>query len=208
MNRVPLHKGGVPAVSDYSNFADTEGFRSRVNYHYRLLENALPGRYYVAVFNNDVYIQNDATFSVTARLSLPSISGRDAGPPLCAANCSSPQGTCVDASSAAGMSRGPGSGSVPTAGTGRVGVCECAPGFGGRMCEGTLVDVPLGQPTGGTLQPGGWAYIRFAVTPEVAAAGVTVSLMKEGGHPVLILRREGFPTLLDNSYVFSTTVGC
>jgi hypothetical protein len=44
-------------------------------------------RYYVAVFNNDVYIQNDARFTVTARVSLPGV-GRTAAPALCPANCS------------------------------------------------------------------------------------------------------------------------
>jgi hypothetical protein len=80
-------------------------------------------------------------------------------------------------------------------------VCECAAGFGGAMCEGTLADVHLGMPTGGTLAPGGWAYVKFSVDRGVADAGVSVTFRKQGGHPVLILRRGGFPTLLDNSYV-------
>eukprot|EP00227_Mantoniella_beaufortii_P000398 CAMPEP_0197606370 /NCGR_PEP_ID=MMETSP1326-20131121/44909_1 /TAXON_ID=1155430 /ORGANISM="Genus nov. species nov., Strain RCC2288" /LENGTH=748 /DNA_ID=CAMNT_0043174275 /DNA_START=271 /DNA_END=2514 /DNA_ORIENTATION=- len=193
-------RGGVPSVSDYGKFADTEGFRSRVNYHYRLLENALPGRYYVAVFNNDVYIQEEATFTVSARVSAPSYQGRPAGPPLCAANCSAPQGVCM--SPIAGITTG---GGVATTGTSNVGNCECAAGFGGRMCEGTLRTVALGVPTSGDLAPGGWAYIRFTADAAVAEKGLSVTFKKDGGHPVLILRRGGFPTLLDNSYVFSTT---
>eukprot|EP00740_Mantoniella_antarctica_P009749 CAMPEP_0181386778 /NCGR_PEP_ID=MMETSP1106-20121128/23335_1 /TAXON_ID=81844 /ORGANISM="Mantoniella antarctica, Strain SL-175" /LENGTH=921 /DNA_ID=CAMNT_0023507049 /DNA_START=232 /DNA_END=2997 /DNA_ORIENTATION=+ len=198
-------QGGVPAVSDYADFADTEGFRSRVNYHFRLLENVVPGRYYVAVFNNDVYIESAAQFTLTARYSLPSITGRTVGPTLCPANCSAPQGTCTDAQPAAGMSTAASISGGGMAGGGRVGVCECRAGFGGRMCEGTLASVTMGMPVAGTLQPGGWAYVKFNVPREVADAGISVTFQKDGGHPVLILRRGGFPTLLDNSYVFSTT---
>ena len=32
-----------------------------------------------------------------------------------------------------------------------------------------------------------------------------MTFRKDGGHPVLMLRPGGFPTLLDNSYLFSTT---
>jgi hypothetical protein len=155
-------RGGVPSVSDYDNFADTEGFRSRVNYHYRLLEDALPGQYYIAVFNNDVYIQDQAHFTVSARVSAPSYRGLPAGEPLCAANCSSPQGSCaVDAGG--GDSQG-----LAITGSGRVGVCQCGAGFGGRMCEGTLAEVDLGQATMGTLAPGAWAYINFTADANIA----------------------------------------
>ena len=46
--------GTTPWVGDYTNFADADGFRARLNYHYLMLADARLGRYYVAVFNNDV----------------------------------------------------------------------------------------------------------------------------------------------------------
>ena len=194
-------KGGVPAVSDYEAYGDSEGFRSRSNYHHRMIAQAEPGRYYVAVFNNDVYIQNSAVFAVTYRVSLPPAEGRERGPPLCTANCSAPNGKCVDAKTAAGMSAI----SPSTSGGGGVGACECAPGYGGRRCEGTLADVPIGTPSSGTIKPGGWVYIRFDVSSELARAGLTVTFRKDGGHPVIMLRLGDYPTLLENSYVLSTT---
>lgn len=55
--------GGLPSVQDYGDFADTESFRSRSNYHYRLLNTAAASvdrdgfrTYYVAVFNTDNYL--------------------------------------------------------------------------------------------------------------------------------------------------------
>ena len=200
-------KGGVPAVSDFGAFADTEGFKSRVNYHHRMLQNAVPGkRYYVAVFNNDVYIQNEAKFTVTARVSLPGASGRAAEPLLCPANCSAElaQGSCVESSvdrTGASGTTGVLSG-VTSSGAG---VCKCMSGYGGGMCEGTLTDVNLAESTAGVIRPGGWAYVRFNVNNDVANAGVVVNFQKQGGHPVLILRQNDFPTLLADSYVFSTT---
>ena len=49
--------GAVPAVNDYANYADMTGFRSHGKYHYKLFSAANLGEYYVAVFNNDVYLQ-------------------------------------------------------------------------------------------------------------------------------------------------------
>lgn len=51
-------------MSDYKEFADSDGFRSRSNYHYRLLTNIGAGTYYVAVFNNDIYLRETATYSI------------------------------------------------------------------------------------------------------------------------------------------------
>ena len=63
--------GAVPSVSDYAQFADTEGFRTRVNYHSILLSDAKPGKYYIAVFNNNVYIQQEAKYDVEVTVALP-----------------------------------------------------------------------------------------------------------------------------------------
>ena len=59
----------LPAVNDYANYADMTGFRSRENYHYKLFSAANLGEY-VAVFNNDVYLQEEATFTITVRMQL------------------------------------------------------------------------------------------------------------------------------------------
>lgn len=57
--------GGLPSVQDYGDFADTESFRSRSNYHYRAISTAnVPDdgdgadtqTFYVAVFNTDNYL--------------------------------------------------------------------------------------------------------------------------------------------------------
>jgi hypothetical protein len=71
--------GGLPTVADYTLFADSEAFRSRLNYHHRQLgevdmagveSGVAKGTYYVAVFNNDIYLQEQAAYTLTLRVSV------------------------------------------------------------------------------------------------------------------------------------------
>ena len=140
--------------------ADTEGFRTRVNYHYRLLDDAKPGKYYIAVFNNNVYLQEKATYDVEVTVALPGVPGvLPADPPLCPADCYAPErGECAaDTTPSGSMSAS------------REGVCECKPGYGGDMCEGLMISSSVdGGTAAGILNPGGWAYVKFDV--DAAAA--------------------------------------
>ena len=82
--------GTTPWVGDYANFADADGFRARLNYHYLMLADARLGRYYVAVFNNDVYLKERkvAHVTVNAKVAFGAGLGDGAGnPPLCPMAC-------------------------------------------------------------------------------------------------------------------------
>ena len=196
VKKVPA-AGAVPSVSDYAAYADTEGFRTRVNYHYRLLDDAKPGKYYIAVFNNNVYLQEKATYDVEVTVALPGVPGvLPADPPLCPADCYAPErGECAaDTTPSGSMSAS------------REGVCECKPGYGGDMCEGLMISSSVdGGTAAGILNPGGWAYVKFDVDAAAAGKGLTIKFWHEGGHPVVLMKKDGWPSLLDNHYVLSTT---
>ena len=187
--------GAVPSIDDYDAYADTEGFRTRVNYHYRLLDDAKPGKYYIAVFNNNVYLQEKAMYDVEVTVALPEVPGvLPADPPLCPADCYAPErGECAaDTTPSGSMS------------TSRVGKCVCKPGYGGDMCEGLTPTVERGT-AAGILIPGGWAYVKFDVDATAAGKNLTIKFWHEGGHPVVLMKKDGWPSLLDNHYVLSTT---
>jgi len=187
--------GAVPSVSDYAQFADTQGFRTRINYHSILLSDAKPGKYYIAVFNNNVYLQKEAKYELEVTVALPGKPGvLPPDPPLCRADCNAPdRGECkqpVDAISVAS----------------RVGVCECKNGYGGDMCEGVVIRSTVnGGTAAGILNPGEWAYVKFDVDNVAAGKGLTVRFWHEGGHPIVLMKTSGWPSLLDNTYLLSTT---
>ena len=131
--------GAVPAVNDYANYADMTGFRSRENYHYKLFSAANLGEYYVAVFNNDVYLQEEATFTITVRMQLPPASPNEIPQWLCPRTATSPRGECGIPSSRVGTS---------VVGTSPIGTCRCSFDYGGSMCEGTLTMTYFGESTG------------------------------------------------------------
>lgn len=191
--------GTTPWVGDYANYADADGFRSRLNYHHLMLADARVGRYYVAVFNNDVYLQQTASVTVSAKVAfgagLEDAAGDDPLCPMaCGADSAAPRGSCLP---------------PPAAGAAPVGTCECAAGFAGVACEGTLATTSVGHSdaggVSGVLAPGDWAYVQFDVDGDVANAGVVVDFRHQGGHPVLLLSRGEIPNLLDAHYVLSTT---
>ena len=188
--------GTTPWVGDFDDFADADGFRSRLNYHYLMLAGARAGRYYVAVFNNDAYLTQTARVSVNARVAF----GAAADDPLCPMACgaddaSAPRGSCLPP--------------PPPAGAAPAGTCQCADGFAGVACEGTLATTSFAESdaagVSGRLEPGDWAYVRFEVDVGAANAGVAVEFRHRGGHPVLLLSRGEIPSLLDAHFVLSTS---
>ena len=175
--------GAVPSVSDYAQFADTEGFRTRVNYHSILLSDAKPGKYYIAVFNNNVYIQQEAKYDVEVTVALPGKPGvLQPDPPLCRAGCNAPaRGECKPSDSSA-------VGAISVAS--RVGVCECKSGYGGDMCEGVVIFSTVnGGTAAGILDPGEWAYVKFDIDNVAAGKGLTVKFWHEGGHPIVLMKK-------------------
>ena len=199
--------GAVPSVSDYAQFADTEGFRTRVNYHSILLSDAKPGKYYIAVFNNNVYIQQEAKYDVEVTVALPGKPGvLPPDPPLCRAGCNAPaRGECKP-------SDGSAVGAISVAS--RVGVCECKSGYGGDMCEGVVIFSTVnGGTAAGILDPGEWAYVKFDIDNVAAGKGLTIKFSHEGGHPIVLMKKskidngqiDEWPSLLDNTYLLSTT---
>ena len=175
--------GAVPSVSDYAQFADTEGFRTRVNYHSILLSDAKPGKYYIAVFNNNVYIQQEAKYDVEVTVALPGKPGvLPPDPPLCRAGCNAPaRGECKP-------SDGSAVGAISVAS--RVGVCECKSGYGGDMCEGVVIFSTVnGGTAAGILDPGEWAYVKFDIDNVAAGKGLTIKFSHEGGHPIVLMKK-------------------
>ena len=49
------------------------------------------------------------------------------------------------------------------------------------------------------------AYVKFDVNATAAGKGLTIKFWLEGGHPVVLMEKDGWPSLLDNHYVLSTT---
>ena len=209
LTAAPTDSGGaMPWVGDYAQFADTNGFRMRLNYHYISLNPANVGKFYVAVFNNDVYLRDSAVVSLSAKTSFAAGAGSAADDPLCPEQCGSlstpSRGDCLTSAAATGVA-------VPAVGVAPVGGCRCAEGFAGDACEGTLSVVSVATTSsasaiGGTLVPGEWAYVKFDVDRNVADAGITIRFTHDGiGHPILMLSAGVIPNLLDAHYVLSTT---
>jgi len=180
--------GGVPTVSDYKEFADSDGFRSRSNYHYRLLTNIGAGTYYVAVFNNDIYLRETATYRIRVQVS-PS----RAESPLCPLNCSYPQGVCQDI---------PDGISLTTSDF----QCKCAEGYAGSMCEGRLESLGINKRMSGVLWPGQWIFFELdlnGASNSALSSGLFIHLSKNGGYPVLVSKKDTIPSLLDNEFIFN-----
>ena len=59
---------------------DADGFRARLNYHYLMLADARLGRYYVAVFNNDVYLKERKVAHVTVNAKVAFGAGWETAP--------------------------------------------------------------------------------------------------------------------------------
>ena len=62
-----------------------------------------------------------------------------------------------------------------------------------------------GGTAAGILNPGGWAYVKFDVDATAMGKNLTIKFWHEGGHPVVLMKKDGWPSLLDNHYVLSTT---
>mmetsp|Transcript_27371 Transcript_27371/g.37752 ORF Transcript_27371/g.37752 Transcript_27371/m.37752 type:complete len:617 (+) Transcript_27371:3-1853(+) len=180
--------GGVPTISDFEQFADVEGFRSRLNYHFRLLLNVEPGVYYVAVFNNDAYLKDTSSYNIQALI--PPL--YPTGIQICPNNCSWPQGSCWQTE-------------IRT----QENMCACESGFAGYTCEGPLVPLRLGTTYQGELSPGRWMFFQFSLTskkPEDTSVkkGLSVSLYKIGGFPDLVIKKSSYPRLMESDFKFKT----
>lgn len=137
----------------------------------------------MGVYNNDVYIKEDASFEVSARWASEPVDG------FCPADCNKPNGNCRNF------------GSGPT--------CQCEEGFGGKLCEGKSVVVELGAVVAGALDPADWVYYRLTVDSRNYRKwkeGLVVDFTtNDKGHPVLILKRDSYPSMLDNDYIFTSS---
>ena len=137
----------------------------------------------MGVYNNDVYIKEPAAFRVTAQWAT------EPGEGFCPADCNAPQGTCQ--------------------GLGSSMVCECAEGFGGDLCEGESKGLMLGSVAVGVLSPAQWVYYSLTLNSSNYRwwkDGLVVDFTtNDQGHPVLILKRDAFPTMLENDYIFTSS---
>uniref|UniRef100_A0A061S256 E3 ubiquitin-protein ligase RLIM n=1 Tax=Tetraselmis sp. GSL018 TaxID=582737 RepID=A0A061S256_9CHLO len=176
-------RGGLPNVQDYDLHADQDSFRSRVNLHYVSVVDPMPGVYYVGVYNNHIYISEQAEYRVVASWG----GGLEA---LCPADCGGDLG------------RGKCGATVePPA-------CACSEGWAGRFCEGEVTPISIGSSARKELGPAQWAFYRLELSHRNAgdwADGMIVEISTNGGHLVLIMKRGSYPTMLDNDQIFTST---
>ncbi|KAK3239359.1 hypothetical protein CYMTET_50719 [Cymbomonas tetramitiformis] len=180
-------KGGVPTVFDYQQFADIDAFRSRHNYHHRLLEDVTPGTYLVAVFNNDIYLQETAMYTLTAFATEPALGG------LCPKNCSAPHGHCVASTSELSL--------------GSRQACKCHEGYAGDMCQGPLEQLELAEIYAGELEPADWIYFEMDLQEDAEgniARNLEVTIRKEGGVPYVLMKKGAVPTVLEKDFIIPT----
>lgn len=74
------------------------------------------------------------------------------------------------------------------------------PGFGGLFCEGTQQTQIIGQQSHGIVEPGQWAYFTLNLDHKDPTwqGGLAVAfLTTNGGHPVVLQKYGGVPTLQD-----------
>ncbi|CAD7705272.1 unnamed protein product, partial [Ostreobium quekettii] len=86
----------VPNANEFAAFADVDSFRARLNYHYRLQtdvdrESYDSPRFYIAVYNNDVHMKEEAKYVLRASWDASRPGSNDS---LCPSQCSS-RGRCV-----------------------------------------------------------------------------------------------------------------
>lgn len=179
----PLPPAPLPSLPS-AFCASQDSFRSRLNFHHISIMFPKPGIYYVGVYNNDVYIKEQAIFSITARWS---VAGNLQGG-FCPADCNG-HGKCL---------------SVPTGPT-----CECNSNYGGNLCEGRHSLIKLGSEVIDELQPAQWAYYRLNLQDSNRKQwgdGLLVEFNTNMmGHPVLIVKRGGYPSMLNNDYIFTSS---
>lgn len=83
----------LPNIIDFSDYADESSFRSRTNFHFKLMAKmpTRKERYYVAVYNSNAYIQESAEYHLKAIWDSESIQGSEI---LCPNECWG-RGKCV-----------------------------------------------------------------------------------------------------------------
>ncbi|GMH44443.1 hypothetical protein BSKO_12395 [Bryopsis sp. KO-2023] len=181
----------LPSIIEFPKYADETSFRSRLNFHYRFIRDVgvERSRYYVAVFNNDAYMEERARYELKASWQR----ARVGSPVLCPNDCWD-RGSCSE-----------GNGSMDFA-------CECHRGYGGVLCEGEQSTLALGEVAGGSVEPGQWSYHIVELFQEEVglwAHGLNVDftvlhLSGSHGHPVLLAKRDGYPSLVDYDHRFTS----
>lgn len=79
----------------------------------------------------------------------------------------------------------------------------CA-GFGGVYCEGSQQAQLLGQQSHGFMEPGQWTYFTLTLDhkdPRWQGGLAVAFLTTNGGHPVVLQKYGGIPTLQDSDRV-------
>ena len=182
--------GDVPTTQDYETFADTLGFRNRQNYHFRSERIVRNEKFYVAVYNNHIYLRESASYRLRARVvnTLSGVCGQD-----CGSQNQPPRGQCNPME---WSSRGEG-------------FCSCYGGYGGERCEGRLMDLQLGTVVESTLERGQVEYFQIFIPKSkdfLDVSNLQIEFLKSAGHPVLFAKRSGYPSLSNHDFrlVFAT----
>jgi len=173
--------GGLPTILDYSDFADTKSFKNRYNYHQRSVEVMKPGKYFIGVYNNNLYIQEPAKYKVQVRVNPP-----EEGACLDDCGVQKKRGTCIR------NLYGPDT-------------CSCTPGWGGEYCQGIVYQLEINSAVENHLSRGEVQFYQIYIPPAtdiLDAANIQVDFFKETGHPALLAKKGGFPSLTDNDFDF------
>ena len=182
--------GDVPTTQDYEAFADTQSFRNRQNYHFRSERIVRDQKFYVAVYNNHIYLRESASYRLRARVmnTLSGVCGQD-----CGSDGQPPRGQCNPMEY---NSRGEG-------------FCTCYGGFGGDRCEGRQMELQLGTVVESTLDRGEVEYFQIFIPKSkdfLDVSSLKIEFLKSAGHPVLFAKRSGYPSLSSHDFrlVFAT----
>ncbi|KAL0035152.1 hypothetical protein WJX79_003689 [Trebouxia sp. C0005] len=173
---------GVPSFQDYDLFADGVSYEERLNYHSLTRLDVRPGGYYAAVYNNQKYMQEQASYTLRARWA-------DSNSLLCPWDCHS-HGSCT------WILDQP--------------MCVCHDGFGGVFCEGTQQAQVLGQQIHGYVDPGQWSYFTLTLRrndPSWQGGLAVAFLTTGGGYPVVLQKYSSVPSLLNNDRVLRSQQG-
>ncbi|DBA74447.1 TPA: hypothetical protein ACH3X1_011194 [Trebouxia sp. C0004] len=173
---------GVPSFQDYDLFADGVSYEERLNYHSLTRLDVRPGGYYAAVYNNQKYMQEEASYTLRARWA-------DSVSLLCPWDCHS-HGSCT------WILDHP--------------MCVCHDGFGGVFCEGTQQVQVLGQQIHGYVDPGQWSYFSLTLRrndPSWQGGLAVAFLTTGGGYPVVLQKYSSVPSLINNDRVLRSQQG-
>eukprot|EP00898_Chlorokybus_atmophyticus_P001053 jgi/Chlat1/1949/Chrsp157S02259 len=175
-----VKSNGLPTTFDYDNFADSDSFRERQNYHNRILQDMAPGRVYIAVYNNDEYTSEECSYTIDIKIAF------GLGAAVCPADCNTPNGRCVYATTGS--------------------YCECANDFSGALCQGEIHYIGPMANENGEVPEGEWVFYQLEVT-DVKTKRVFVSFTGNQGQAVLVVKQNTYPTLLQYDYQYTRSDG-